>query len=104
MLGTNLHTVWDAHVLASAGLARVPYVERLRAAMPVDAGDIGATGITAPMAWARESCALVESRDIYPASHSIGQAYLDRHRTLAEQRIALAAARLAALLSEVLSR
>jgi hypothetical protein len=72
--------------------------------MLVDAADIGMTGTTAPMAWARESCALVESHDIYPASHSIGQAYLDTHRPLAEQRIALAAARLAALLNAVLVR
>ena len=103
-VGTNLHTIWDAQVLASAGLARVPYVARLRDAMRDEAVEAGEVGVDAPMAWARESCALVESRRLYPGAHSIGQAYLDIHRPLAEQRVKLAAMRLAALLNEVLMR
>ena len=39
------------------------------------------------MAWARESCELVNSQQLYPASRSIGREYLDAHRPLAEKRI-----------------
>lgn len=97
--GTNLHTVWDSHVLASSGLTRAQYVLKLRDVLPREAGPVDES---APMLWARESCALVESRGLYPATHVIGADYLDAHRALAEQRVALAAVRLAALLEEVL--
>lgn len=100
-LGTNLHTVWDSHVLGSAGLSRPAYVERLKGTLPRDGGGISAD---APMAWARESCALVDARRIYPEEHSIGADYLATHRPLAEQRIVLAAVRLAALLNQTLAR
>lgn len=105
--GTNLHTVWDSHLLASAGLARVPYVARLRQSLG-DAGaaasaSAGAAREADPMHWARESCALVESAGIYPASRNLGPEYLDAHRPLAERRILTAAIRLAALLNRELA-
>lgn len=126
-IGTNLHTVWDSHLLASAGLARVAYVERLRArrGAPGRAGapregrsaqvadrNVQAAGrdadldvsADAPLHWARESCTLVDARQIYPATRSIGADYLDAHRPLAEQRVQLAALRLAALLNATLAR
>jgi hypothetical protein len=114
--GTNLHVVWDSHLLASAGLSRVAYVERLRDLPPGGAaGGEGAppeaqadadldVDADAPLHWARESCALVESRQIYPATRNIGADYLDAHRPLAEQRVRLAASRLAALLNATLAR
>nr|PZN62205.1 MAG: endonuclease [Pseudomonadota bacterium] len=98
-VGTNLHTVWDSHVLSSAGLTRVQYVRRLREALPPAAGPVDER---APMMWARESCALVDSERLYPEDHVLGPDYLDAHRRLAEERIKLAAVRLAALLEEVL--
>ncbi len=97
--GTNLHAVWDARVLASAGLTRVQYVARLRPGLAeMSAGTAGT-----PMQWARESCALVESHGLYPDARAIGRDYLDAHRPLAEQRVRIAAARLAALLNEALA-
>ncbi len=100
--GTNLHTLWDSHLLASAGLARVPYVARLRPRMQGFIRAAAGTDIR-PLDWARESCLLVESEYLYPASRNIGPDYLDAHRPLAEQRILLAAARLAALLNRDLA-
>lgn len=97
--GTNLHTVWDSRVLASAGLSRVQYVAQLRESLPPDVGRVDAA---APMAWARESCALVDAAALYPPTHTIDSRYLEAHRPLAEQRIVTAAVRLAALLNAVL--
>lgn len=107
--GTNLHTVWDSHLLASAGLARVQYVARLRQSLNNTgaSADEGAGAGEAwdgdPMQWARESCALVETADIYPASRNLGPDYLETHRPLAERRIITAAIRLAALLNRELA-
>lgn len=98
-VGTNLHTVWDSQLLSSSGLSRVQYVRRLREELPGEAGPVDEG---APMRWARESCELVESRGLYPEGHVIGADYLDAHRPLAEERIRLAAVRLAALLEEAL--
>jgi hypothetical protein len=54
------------------------------------------------MAWAKESCRLIEARHIYPDGHKLDDAYLDAMRPLAEQRIRQAAWRLAAMLNETL--
>jgi hypothetical protein len=97
--GTNLHTVWDAHVLASSGLTRVEYVQRLKDVLPEEPGPVDER---APLRWARESCELVEAAQLYPDGHVIGLDYLDAYRPLAEQRLMLAAVRLAALLEETL--
>jgi hypothetical protein len=51
------------------------------------------------MAWARESCRLIEARHIYPDTHKLDDAYLDAFRPLAEQRIRQAAWRLASILN-----
>lgn len=96
VVGTNLHAVWDHYVLASAGLERERYAARLRRSMPRIPD---APARTAPLDWARESCALVDSQHLYPAQHVLDQRYLDSRRPLAERRITQAAARLAALLN-----
>lgn len=98
-LGTNLHTVWDQHVLASAGLDREQFAVRLReqSARP------GAIGAGAPLAWAVESCTLIDRERVYPDGHSMDETYLAAQRPLAERRIVIAAARLAALLNETLA-
>jgi hypothetical protein len=95
-LGTNLHTVWDQHVLASAELDRQQFAARLRK-QPVPAGAMTAE---TPLAWAVESCTLIDRERVYPGSHSMDHTYLDAQRSLAEQRIVVAAARLAVLLNE----
>jgi hypothetical protein len=95
-LGTNLHTVWDQHVLASADLDREQFTARLRK-QPAPAGALAAG---TPLEWAVESCTLIDRERVYPDSHSMDQTYLEEQRPLAERRIVVAAARLAALLNE----
>ena len=99
VMGTNLHSVWDFYVLGSRGLALAPYAERLDALPwpPLT------TAVSAPPAWAGESCRLVESHRLYPDSHKLDHRYLDAQRPLAEQRVRQAAFRLAALLNTTLA-
>lgn len=97
--GTNLHSVWDQQVLASAGQGRERLAARLREALPSPASVTGTTAF-APMEWARESCAMLDA--IYPAEHVLDHRYLDAQRPVAEQRIVLASVRLAALLNATL--
>jgi hypothetical protein len=98
-LGTNLHSVWDQHVLASAGLDREQYAARLRGQSAAP----GALGAGAPLAWAVESCTLIDRQQVYPEGHAVDERYLEAQRPLAERRIVLAAARLAALINETLA-
>lgn len=90
--GTNLHTIWDSKVLASAGQAWPAQAARLAKA-PLRAGGT-------PVQWAEESCRA--SRTIYPRGHRIDARYLERERPLAERRVREAAARLGALLNREL--
>ncbi len=97
--GTNLHAVWDTHLLRSAGLKMKQY--RARLAPQVVAADIQAMDFAA---WAESSCALLDDAHLYPKRPGrLPGGYLDTQRPLAEARIALAAARLAALLDHSLS-
>ncbi|HWL63600.1 MAG TPA: S1/P1 nuclease [Steroidobacteraceae bacterium] len=104
-VGTNLHSVWDYHVLASAGQGRDGLAARLREALP--APPVGSSAarpsVNAPLEWALESCALLDAQAIYPAEHVLDHRYLDAHRSLAEQRIVQAATRLAVLLNATLA-
>ncbi|MFA5685032.1 MAG: S1/P1 nuclease [Lysobacteraceae bacterium] len=97
--GSNLHAVWDFDLLTSAGLGFAAYRQRLAprlAQTPAGALD--------PRAWAEESCKLLDAEAIYPPRPGkLPADYLDRHRPLAEQRIVLAAARLADLLEQALA-
>ena len=96
IMGTNLHAVWDYYVLASAGLQLGAYADRLAASSRSPAKGRGG-----PAAWAAESCALIDRRELYPQSHKLDSAYLTAMRPLAERRIVQAADRLAQLLNEV---
>lgn len=91
--GTNLHRVWDSLLLDSAGLSTDEYVHKL-------AGEHThiATGGT-PAEWAEESCRIDRDDGVYPSSHFIDQAYVERELPVAEQRLRQAGARLAALLN-----
>lgn len=101
VMGTNLHSIWDYYVLAGRGLALGAYSDRLDALpwppMPKDS-------LSPPLAWARESCRLIEARGLYPVQHIMDHAYLDAMRPLAEQRIRQAAWRLATVLNAALGR
>lgn len=97
--GTNLHAVWDYHLLRSAGLEMQQYRAQL--------GPQVAQTRVEPMdfaAWAQSSCVLLDRAAIYPPrAGRLPTGYLERQRPLAEARITLAAARLAALLDRSLA-
>lgn len=94
----NLHAVWDYYVLASRHLGNAAYASVLAGSLPQLAPD----KIGTPFEWAAESCLAVDSHAIYPPDHLIDQAYLDAQRPLAEQRVTVAAVRLAELLNRAL--
>jgi hypothetical protein len=98
VMATNLHAVWDYYVLASAGLSARQYFSQLRSRLPVPRARQAGTALS----WARESCAFIDARKLYPQQHAMDHAYLDSMRPLAEQRIQIAALRLAELLNESL--
>lgn len=101
--GTNLHGVWDYWVLQSAGLDNAGYVARLEAMSPLPPDPAADAGNPA-QAWTLESCRLIGDAAIYPPRRKITDAYLDKHRPLAETRVRLAATRLAGMIEDALVR
>ena len=99
VMGTNLHSVWDYYILGAAGLSLPQYARKLDALPWPPSNE---APLFAPMAWARESCRLVEARHLYPDGHKLDDGYLDAMRPLAEQRIRQAAWRLASILNGAL--
>lgn len=102
VMGTNLHSVWDYYLLASRGLDLHAYADALDTRpSPVPTGPVS-TGVL--LDWARDSCMLIDRAGLYPADdqHVMDHTYLDKFRPLAESRIQLAGARLAALLNQAL--
>ncbi|UHQ20881.1 S1/P1 nuclease [Lysobacter sp. KIS68-7] len=106
VMGTNLHSIWDYYILGEVGvdkpghpgLGMKGYADRLDALpWPPEAG-----ALSAPLAWASESCRLVDARSLYPQGHVMDRSYLDAMRPLAEQRVRQAAWRLAKLLDDTL--
>lgn len=105
VMGTNLHSVWDYYILAERGLDLGHYANRLDHEPWPPA--MNANALT-PAAWASESCALTEARQLYPVrngqpEHKLDRSYSETYRALAEQRIRIAAYRLATLLNETLA-
>ena len=100
VMGTNLHSVWDYYILGSLGLDLPRYTARLDALpWPPLPG-----GVPGPMAWAGESCRLIDARGLYPSGHTLDRRYLDAMRPLAEQRVRQAAWRLTDLLDRTLGQ
>lgn len=99
VMGTNLHAVWDYYVLGEARLDLAAYADRLDALPwpPLDEAPP-----SPPMAWAGESCRLIDARGLYPDSHRMDRSYPDEKRPLAEQRVRQAAYRLAVILNQTL--
>jgi hypothetical protein len=95
-MGTNLHAIWDYYVLATPRMSEASYAGRLDALPGPPVG----TGASDPAAWVVESCHVASAA--YPARHAMDRAYLDAQRPQAEQRIRLAAYRLARLLDTTL--
>jgi hypothetical protein len=105
VMGTNLHSVWDYYVLAERGLDLKQYADRLDREPWPPAMDLSTK---TPASWASESCGLTELRGLYPSEngkevHKLDRSYSEKHRALAEQRIRIAAYRLATLLNEALA-
>jgi hypothetical protein len=97
----NLHSVWDTYLISSAGLNEDDWLGRLRkTAKGMNRKEV-ATG--SPADWAAESHAL--SRDhVYriPSPPELGGAYATENLPRAEQRLAQAGIRLAAMLNQLL--
>ncbi len=101
VMGTNLHSIWDFYIFASTGRSLLDYSNRLDA-LPWPPYPQPSQYDVMPLAWAGESCRLIDARGIYPEQHTMDDAYLDAMRPLAEQRVRQAAWRLAQLLNETL--
>ncbi len=103
VMGTNLHSVWDYYILADRGLGLRAYSNKLDA-LPWPPYPAPSQYDVMPLAWAGESCRLIDARGIYPPDdkHTMDDAYLDAMRPLAEQRVRQAAWRLAQLLNETI--
>ena len=101
--GTNLHAVWDTPLLRSAGLREDAYATRLQRGQARPPADAARYTRAAPARWAERSCAIATADGVYPATASIDDDYLNRHRPTAERQVKLAGARLAALLDSTLA-
>jgi hypothetical protein len=100
--GRNLHNVWDGLILDRAmqvqGVDEVGYARWLQSRPPLPA-DATRRSDRGAVDWAQESCRIVLDGGVYPASHLIGDDYLDAHRGQADERLRLAGARLADMLN-----
>jgi hypothetical protein len=96
--GTNLHAVWDFHVLRAANLDFEGWIARLQSLPPPTPG-------ASPAQWAEASCRLANAPGFYPARPGkMSPAYLQAHGDVAAQRLREAGAGLAALLESALGR
>jgi hypothetical protein len=100
VMGTNLHSVWDYYILGSRGLDVLAYSDTLDR-LPWPQYPAPSEYDVMPLAWAGESCRLIDQRGLYPPEdkHNMDHAYLDAMRPLAEQRLRQAAWRLAQLVN-----
>ncbi|TWT21043.1 S1/P1 nuclease [Luteimonas marina] len=101
--GTNLHSLWDSRLLASARLGEDAYEARLR--LDPDPLPAGTDPYTpgAPAVWAEQSCRIALAPGVYPPRSRIDDDYLLQHRPTVERQVQLAGARLAELLNIVLA-
>lgn len=101
--GSNLHALWDSGLLESRGLSEAEYLARLRERMPAKPGKTDRWSASAPKRWAEESCALIETLGLYPRRPGrLPKGYEEQMRPHLEERLVLAALRLAALLESSL--
>ena len=101
--GTNLHSLWDSGMLKAANLEEAAWLQRLRA-MPL-AVDLPPQPLSPPSTqWAEASCRIVLRPGFYPAKATIGDAYVQTWRPLAEEQLRRGGAELAVTLNAALSR
>ena len=100
---TNLHSIWDYYLLASAGEDQARHAARIEAIMPPQTStpiDLAQE----PARWAEASCVLTDSAGFYPRRPGkLPADYFERMRPLADARLQLAASRLARLIETALS-
>jgi hypothetical protein len=96
MRGSNLHAVWDSGLIRQRDEDTADMAVRLRKLVLPDAAKS-----QSPVRAAEESCRLVATEGFYP-DRLVDQRYIQRFTPLMEQRLAMAGARLAALLNTVL--
>ncbi|MFT3805674.1 S1/P1 nuclease [Arenimonas sp.] len=101
--GTDLHHIWDRSLIKSRGLTPGEYVLALEKQEPLPYDRTRMSDRPA-VDWVTESCKLVQQGVLYPPKHSIGEAYIAKHRPLAEQRLRQAGARLADMINYALAR
>lgn len=90
--GSNLHSVWDYHVMNHAHLDFDQWIARLQAS-PVTAAQ------SPPERWAEASCRKTNEAGFYPRRPGkLPRGYLEANLPYAEQRLREAAAELAAIL------
>ncbi len=97
--GSNLHTLWDREVVASANLGEDRYLQHLqRIPVPREAR----AGIADPAAWAQASCRIVLRDGFYPSRAKIEPAYFAQWRPTADAQLRIAGHRLVVLLNDAL--
>lgn len=92
----SLHGVWDYALLASRGLDEPAYARALAAQPLPAAGPLDAAH------WAESSCRATRDGGVYPPGHALERRWVNARRALAERRVRLAAARLAAVVEAAL--
>lgn len=98
--GTNLHRLWDSGMFYYEHLSDQEYLKRLR---PLQAR-LNALDDTHrnSVAWAEQSCRIIQAPDFYPATAKLMPEYIQRWRPVAEMQVVLAAQQLADILNRVL--
>lgn len=96
--GSNLHSVWDSQMLRSWPGG----IDALRAEVRSAARRTRSTPLSPPALWAEESCRVVNAPGFYPRRHVLDGAYTRQMTPVMAERLAEAAARLAAVLNSAL--
>ncbi len=95
---TNLHAVWDSGLLAAAGHGERATARRVTAWLAAHAGEPLGAGTTVDWALEAHRAAVAHAYAI-PRSHRLGRAYVAANLPVVDRQLALAAARLAAVLN-----
>lgn len=98
--GSNLHALWDGTLLGTRDIGEAPYYWWLRM---TDGTQPEPWSAVAPKTWAEQSCIVVLKPGFYPQNARIDDAYIARHRPIAERAIQRAGMRLAALLNQTIA-
>ncbi len=96
--GTNLHSLWD-----TALIEHWQQADTLKAAVSAAARRAKSAASSTPAQWVEESCRLVASPGFYPDAHRLPADYAARWQPVVVERMALAAARLSAVLETSLA-